>query len=184
MAERADTRYPRLPSLLGRIRDGDGEEIFSREVLPYLAEIWLDEYDRSTPRNDVVQVTLESGFSYLFDVLAGRLIAAWGIGRGKHTGARPKSRMAGHPLSAGPRYHRGHAIPHTLGGGTDINLVAQLGSVNVGPFRPLERKAVGTPGSMYYTYWIYSNRQSQTPTSVEQGLFVPGGRPSIVLHGN
>ena len=69
----------------------------------------------------------------------GRLIAAWGISGGKHLGARDKSRMAGSPLGAGPGYHRGHAIPHTLGGPTDINLVPQLGSVNIGPFRRLKK---------------------------------------------
>ncbi len=52
--------------------------------------------------------------------------------------------MAGHPLSDGPHYHRGHASPHTLGGPTDIKLVPQLGSVNVEPFRDLERRAVAT----------------------------------------
>ena len=184
MAELASARYPKLPSLLGRMRGTDSEKIFTREVIPYLSEIWLGEYGRSARESEIVQVTLDDGFSYLFDIAAGRLIAAWGISRGKHTGARPSSRMAGHPLSAGPLYHRGHAIPHTLGGGTDINLVAQLGSVNIGPFRPLEKKAVATPGALYYTYWIYGNSRRQTPSAVEQGLLVPGERPVAVVHTN
>jgi len=77
-------------------------------------------------------------------------------------------------------YHRGHAIPHTLGGATDINLVPQLGAVNVGAFRALERAAVATPGALYFTYWSYRGSRlrtarghdepGQVPTAVEQGL--------------
>jgi hypothetical protein len=92
--------------------------------------------------------------------------------------------MAGHPLSAGRHYHRGHAIPHTLGGPTDINLVPQVGKVNIGPFRPLERKAVATPGSLYFTYWKYRGNSSQTPTGVDQGLFIAGGAADVKRHGN
>jgi hypothetical protein len=99
--------------------------------------------------------------------------------------------MAGHPLSTGPLYHRGHAIPHTLGGPTDINLVPQLGRINIGPFRPLEKKAVATPGSLYFTYWTYvgtprarDGRAGQTPTGVDQGLLIAGQPPQITRHGN
>jgi len=128
--------------------------------------------------------------TYLFDIAAERLIAAWGISKGRHVGARDASRMAGHPLSAGPHYHRGHAIPHTLGGPTDINLVPQLGRINVGPFRPFEKKAVATPGSLYFTYWIYGSAAArigtptQTPTGVDQGLLIAGQMPQIARHGN
>jgi hypothetical protein len=34
-------------------------------------------------------------------------------------------------FSVGKQYHRGHVVPHTLGGGTDINLVPQLGKINI-----------------------------------------------------
>jgi hypothetical protein len=133
--------------------------------------------------SEVVETTVDR-FSYLFDVAAERLIAAWGVSRGRDAAARDRSRMAGHPLSAGPLYHRGHAIPHTLGGPTDINLVPQRGSVNVGAFRELERRAVATPGALYFTYWIYRNVQSQTPTDVDQGLIVPGRPPELRTHRN
>jgi hypothetical protein len=100
--------------------------------------------------------------------------------------------MAGHPNSAGPLYHRGHAIDHTLlGGPTDINLVPQLGRINVGPFRPLEKKAVAAPGSFYFTYWTYfasaparGGSSGQTPTGVDQGLLIVGQSPLIRHHGN
>lgn len=66
----------------------------------------------------------------------------------------------------------------------DINLVPQLGSVNIGPFRPFEKKAVATPGALYFTYWQYTGSSTQTPSGVDQGLFVPGGTPSVRHHGN
>ena len=113
-------------------------------MVPSLVDIWLRDYERLVRKSDIVETTV-SGFSYLFDIAAERLIAAWGFSKGRHGAARDKSRMAGHPLSAGPLYHRGHAIPHTLGGPTDINLVPQRGSINIGPFRALEEKGRGDP---------------------------------------
>jgi hypothetical protein len=175
--------YPRLAGLVAGMRSVGANASFDVEVLPYLIDLWLDDYTARLRRWDVVETEAE-GFSYLFDVAAGRLVAAWGVSRGRHGGERDRSRMAGHPLSEGPRYHRGHAIPHTLGGPTDINLVAQLGSVNVGAFRPLERRAVATPGSLYFTCWKYDDPESQTPSAVEQGLLVPGGVVDVRRHAN
>ena len=152
-------------------------------IVERLLPLWLDDYARVRPRSDVVETTSD-GFSYLFDIAAQRLIAAWGVSKGRHAAPRPASRMAGHPLSAGAHYHRGHAIPHTLGGPTDINLVPQLGTVNIGPFRPLEKRAVATEGSFYFTYWQYGDDSSQTPNGVDQGLVVPGTSPDIRHHGN
>jgi hypothetical protein len=175
--------YHDLERLLRSLTAPPAPGDYAAEVIPYLVDVWLDDYARTTPVSDIVETTTE-GFSYLFDIRPGRLIAAWGVSGGRHGAARDKGRMAGHPLGAGPRYHRGHAIPHRLGGGTDINLVPQLGSVNVGAFRALERDAVKTPGSLYFTYWIYDNRQSQRPTGVDQGLLYPGRAPKIEHHAN
>lgn len=175
--------YSRLDLLVERMDPTFSEPSFRDRVIPYLVDVWLDDYVRSGKRSEIVE-TESNDFSYLFDITLERLIAAWGISRGRHSGARDKSRMAGHPLSAGSLYHRGHAIPHTLGGPTDINLVPQLGSVNIGPFRPLERRAVATPGSLYFTYWMYGRGKSQKPTGVEQGLLVPGSKPDVRRHGN
>lgn len=174
--------YPRLASLLTGSVAQPGAGSWDR-VIPYLVDVWLGDYARVAGPSEIVETTADH-FSYLFDIPAGRLIAAWGISRGRHPGARDRSRMAGHPLSAGPRYHRGHAIPHTLGGPTDINLVPQLGAVNVGPFRVLEKRAVATPGSLYFTYWTYSARSGQRPMTVDQGLIIPGQPPEIRTHPN
>jgi hypothetical protein len=183
-------KYPELDSLMRSVDPNFPEEGFIKKITPYLVGIWLDDYSRNIRVADIIE-TRVSEFSYLFDVAAERLIAAWGISSGKSAETRPKDRMKGHPLSAGPLYHRGHAIPHTLGGPTDINLVPQLGRINIGPFRPLEKKAVATPGSFYFTYWKYrgstpsrDGRPGQTPTGVDQGLLIAGKAPEITTHGN
>lgn len=156
---------------------------FESKTLPYLIDCWLGEYARRAAIDAVVE-TRVAGFFYLFDIAAQRLIAAWGLSRGANHSARDKGRMSGHPLGARPHYHRGHAIPHSLGGPTDINLVPQLGSLNVGAFRRLERAAVNTPGALYFSYWIYRGPDTQTPCFVQQGLLVPNGPLYIKTHAN
>lgn len=172
-----------LTDFLGLIAIPPSYGDYADKIVPYLLDCWLERYCSNTPVNEIVE-TQQGAFYYLFDVLNERLIAAWGVSAGKHTAPRDKSRMAGHPLSNGPLYHRGHAIPHTLSGGTDINLVPQLGSVNVGGFRQLERRAVATPGSFYFSHWIYFSIDSQTPNFVEQGFLYPGQDVDIIVHSN
>ncbi len=181
--------YPRLEGLLRAVNPRAPNAGLSNKVVPYLVEVWLDDYARTERKANVVETTA-SGFSYLFDLNPDRLrvIAAWGISKGRHGEPRDKARMRGHPLSAGELYHRGHTIPHSLGGPCDINLVPQLGKVNTGPFRELEKNAVATPGSLYFTYWIYARNDPtrQTPARVEQGLLIAGHSPQITItpHGN
>lgn len=175
--------YPELPSLIPCATGDAAQSVLFERVVPYLVEVWLADYRRWTPCNDIVETT-SSGFSYLFDVQHERLLAAWGISRGRYGGERPAARMAGHPLSAGDDYHRGHAIPHRLGGPTDINLVPQLGRINVGAFRRLENAAVNTPGALYFTYWYYGASETQVPIACDQGLLVPGRPPQIRTHAN
>jgi len=153
-------------------------------VIDRLKALWIAEYSARSP-GQVVAVDLD-GFGYLFDIAGERLVAAWGVSGGRHAGPRDKARMAGHPLSVGPLYHRGHAIAHSLGGGTDINLVPQLGRLNIGSFRALERLAVDNPGSLYFTYWLYEGARAngQTPSAVEQGLLTAGCRPDVRRHLN
>ena len=160
----------------------DGEPYdYEKRVVPYLVSVWLDLYCGS-PEADIVQVGC-NGFDYLFDVGESRLISAWGVSRGASYIPRDGSRMRGHPLSEGRLYHRGHAIPHSMGGGTDINLVSQLGDVNVGPFRILEKQAVAMLGSLYFTFWRYVDG-SQRPATVDQGLLYPGRVIRVTTHPN
>lgn len=171
------TDYPRLDELRGAALAVD------KAVVDHLLDCWLDAYASAWPHHQMVEVTLDS-FSYLFDPAVGRLISAFGYSSGKNTEARDKSRMRGHPLGDGPLYHRGHAIPHTLGGGYDINLVPQLGAVNIGPFRELEKRAVATPGAFYFSHWSYRSVDGQTPSGVQQGLLIPGHATQIRQHRN
>ena len=177
--------YPELKGLMDAVRPGGQWD----SVVAYLTGIWIDDYLATVESAELVE-TGSSGFSYLFDIAAERLLAAWGISRGRQGEARDKQRMAGHPRAGGGPYHRGHAIPHILGGATDINLVPQLGSVNIGSFRRLERAAVAAPGSFYFTYWSYRGSPpvngfpGQIPTQVDQGLLVPGREPEISSHAN
>lgn len=164
------------------VKDGLAQNAWAN-VTERLVQLWLDEYALGHPTTEIVETTL-GNCSYLFDISAQRLVAAWAVSWDRDWGARDKNRMKGHPLSAGGLYHRGHAIPHTLGGPTDINLVPQLGKVNVGAFRPLEKEAVASEGSFYFTYWQYDNAVAQTPIGVDQGLFIPHGKADIRHHGN
>lgn len=175
--------YSRLNSMTALLPAGAEYADYEVAIVPYLVDHWLAAYRAGVDKSEIVEVNAGS-FYYLFDVLAERLIAAWGVSAGKHSAPRPAARMAGHPLSNGPIYHRGHAIPHTLGGGTDINLVPQFGAVNIGAFRELEKRAVTMPGSFYFSRWIYAQGDSQIPTGVEQGFLHPGRQPDIRQHGN
>lgn len=175
-------KYAKVDKIIAGVRTAGQLAAKLPEVERCLTGIWMAEYGRRNRLDDVVEVDTDQ-FTNLFDISEGRLIAAWGLSAGRASHTRDKSRMAGHPLSAGPGYHRGHAIPHTLGGGTDINLVPQLGPVNIGAFRRLEKAAVATPGAFYFTHWRYTG-QSQTPTGVEQGLIIPGHPLEWMPHGN
>lgn len=170
--------YPRLAGIVRRAN----RESLERTAIPYLIDAWLARYWRTTSMSNVVE-TMQDGCSYLFDIEYERLIAAWAISRGRHPGKRDASRMRRHPQGFGPLYHRGHAIPHSAGGPTDINLVPQRGAINVGPFRALEKEAVANVGALYFTHWLYTD-QSQKPVSVEQGLMRAGQPPVISVHAN
>jgi hypothetical protein len=180
--------YPGLQARVDIIGSDPADENRWNDVVDYLMDVWTDRYAASVPDCEVVKV-VDSG-SYLFDCNAERLIAAWAVSRGGPVEKRDKRRMAGHPLGAGAGYHRGHAIPHSMGGPMDINLAPQLARVNVGPFRKLERKAVALPGSLYFTYWIYAHDAragqylSQKAIAVEQGLLVAGQQAELCLFVN
>lgn len=153
-------------------------------IISSLVEDWLQDYSSKWKSADIVETSVAEA-NYLFDLGPERLIAAWMISAGRDAHERDHSRMAGFPKhEKWSLYHRGHAIPHRLGGGTDINLVLQLGSINIGAFRGLEREAQATPGALYFTYWLYGNGKSQVPSGVEQGLIQPGRPANIVSHGN
>lgn len=138
------------------------------EILPALIDLWLAEYRACTTDAEVVEVET-GGFANLFDLTEERLIAAYGFPTGGVSSHRDASRMRGFPKPPAG-YVKGHAIAHQLGGGLDINLVAQSGKTNGGAFRVLEREAVRHPGCLYFSNWIYDRPAVQLPHVVVQGL--------------
>ncbi len=133
----------------------------------------------------------KDGITYVFDVAAERLVGAWVVSQGKNPVSRkgkPDERLKGHPLENSSLHDRGHTIAHTLGGGSDINIVSQNSTINrsggrnaATGFRTLERIAVDTPGSLYFVHWLYHGASGgeQIPTGVEQGLLIPGQPPVV-----
>jgi hypothetical protein len=172
-----------LDAFAMKVRDGTAPNAW-KDAADRLIDAVLSDYQAATGKPADIVETSSSNFSYLFDVSTQRLVAAYGVSKGKHTGRRDSVRMRGSPLGGPKGYHRGHAIPHTLGGPLDINLVPQNGEVNVGKFRTLEIEAVNTPGAFYFTYWKYPPTSSQRPTGVFQGLLVPGQAAKITEHRN
>ncbi len=152
-------------------RGGDFAAYAQHELPERLCEAWCRDYRNSFRDADIVSIAAGS-FSHLFDLTAERTLAAYGVSGGKVSTPRDRSRMAGHPKAEGRDYHRGHLIPHSAGGGMDINLFIQRGAVNIGRFRELENLAVGNPGSFYFVRLIYGSDGGQRPAFVEQGVFV------------
>ena len=175
--------YPELSTMLGR-QAANWQLSLTGKVIPYLVDRWLGHYSLASTDGEIVEVPIGKD-SYLFDIGPDRLVAAWAISEGRFAGERDHSRMQGFPVASRGTYHAGHTISHRLGGGTDINLVAQLGKVNIGPFRKLEARAVKAPGSLYFTYWMYAqDPRTQKPTRVQQGLLISGHPPEIAVFQN
>jgi hypothetical protein len=154
-----------------------------------LVPLWCDDYYSDNPGGDLVSVDLkESGaaLTYLFDIRLERTIVAYGVPIFAG-GKRDAGRMAGHPNSAGPTFHRGHLIAHSIGGGTDINLVPQLGKLNIGEFRVLERRvrdlARQNANCLYFIRPIYKDK-SQIPSMFEQGAILASKSLLYALHMN
>jgi hypothetical protein len=155
-----------------------------------LVPLWCDEYAAATPGAEIVEVPVgEAGgptFSYLFDLSRQRNIVAWGV-PGYVTHKRDGARMAGHPLGGDGRYHRGHLMSHATGGGTDINLVPQLGRLNIGAFRRLERfvrqLAQQHQTCLYVVRTLYAD-ESQMPRRIEQCVVQPSRAVAYALHDN
>lgn len=154
-----------------------------------LVPLWCDDYSSSSPDAELVAVDLDdsgTSFTYLFDIHLQRTIVAYGVPIFAKR-SRDVSRMAGHPNSSGPEYHRGHLMAHSLGGGMDINLVPQLGKLNIGEFRVLERKvrdlAKRNVSCLYFVRSIYTDH-SQKPGMFEQCVILPTSSLIYALHKN
>ncbi len=160
------------------------------ELPESLLPLWCDDYAASNPLAEVVQVDLgePSGprFSYLFDLIPQRNVVAWGV-PAYVSHKRDAARMSGHPRGGDSRYHRGHLMSHGTGGCTDINLVPQLGRLNIGAFRQLERLvrslAQRHQNCLYFVRTIYGD-SSQLPRQIEQCVIQPSKAVSYAIHDN
>jgi hypothetical protein len=122
-------------------------DVFS-DLLP---SAWAAEYRLATPTAELVDIEL-GPLTYLFD-----LTAEWTLGvYGRSAPAsvpRPAARLRGHPSYNRPgraSTDRGHLAAHTIGGGADINLVAQDHLLNIsGGWRSFERYAQRHPGTPF-----------------------------------
>lgn len=143
--------------------------------LGYLIRVWRYDYESHSTEPQIVEVS-DNEYHYLFDLGAQRLIVGWGYVKASSSIKRD-GRQSKIPMRDRPLYESGHSMPHCLGGGLDINIVPQLKTLNRGKgsgFAELERKAMNAPGAFYFTYWIYRDKEDQTPCAVDQGLIIPG----------
>jgi hypothetical protein len=116
-----------------------------------LPSAWAAEYRLPVPAAELVDVDLGT-LTYLFDLTAERTLGVYGRSA-PTTAPRPAARLRGHPSYNRPgcaATDRGHLAAHTIGGGADINLVAQDHLLNVsGVWRSFERYAQRHPGTAF-----------------------------------
>jgi hypothetical protein len=127
---------------------------------------WAASY-RAATAGDVELVEVDQGqLTYLFDIAHARVVGVYGRASAP-TSDYPKTRMRGFPLPRSAKHMvRGHLAAHTLGGGTDINLVPQEASLNVSSaWRAFERWAQSRAGAFVAIEVIYAD-DSQTPAAL------------------
>jgi hypothetical protein len=133
------------------------------------AREWGAGYERDTG-NRLHEIDL-GPFTYTFDTTLERLVSA----RGRSvppTAPRDQARQRGHPR-APDGDHKGHVIAHSIGGGMDINIVAQKASVNLGGrWRQIEKLAAANPGTAVAVHLIYDD-DSDRPAAFEYAVDDP-----------
>jgi hypothetical protein len=127
-----------------------------------LRDSWAVVYRQHSRECELVEVD-QGGLTYLFDISGERVVGVCGSVTPSDA-PRPATRMRGHPLPAGRAdLVRGHLVAHSLGGGTDINLIPQNARLNIsGGWRRFEQLAHASPGSFVAVAAAYDS-DSQTP---------------------
>jgi hypothetical protein len=132
-----------------------------------LSNEWASSYRaRARPGNDPELVEVDQReLRYLFDVTLARVVGVYGKSA-PTSAARPGARMREFPLPPDtPAVIRGHLVAHSIGGGTDINLIPQNARLNLSAgWRRLERLAQAHPGCFISVEARYEDL-SQTPTA-------------------
>lgn len=160
--------------------DAVGERLaelaYSEDAGCSIADAWAEQYRRETTQEtELVEIELGT-FTYLYDVAHERVVGVYG--RSAPTDApRPSARMRGHPSYNRPGEaptDRGHLAAHTIGGGTDINLVPQTHTLNVSSaWRRFERYLQKHPGTFFLVQVVYAD-SSQRPSAFVYGVVEEG----------
>jgi len=136
-----------------------------------ISSAWAAQYQQqSKGPAELVEVNLGS-LTYLFDVAQERTVGVYGKSA-PTSETRPESRIRGHPsYNRGEQQtDRGHLAAHTIGGGADINLVAQDHAVNIsGAWRGFERYAQENPGTFFAVQVEYETDQDR-PSGFVYGM--------------
>lgn len=145
--------------------DFDERRIDDANLASRLSEAWATTYRDRSPGCELVEVD-QGELTYLFDITAQRVVGVYGRSA-PTTAPRPASRMRGFPLPPSePDRVRGHLAAHSIGGGTDINLIPQDAALNVsGAWRRLERLAQANPGCFVAVEASYDD-EAQTPAQL------------------
>lgn len=142
-----------------------------------IGDAWAAQYRaESTGETEVVEVELGT-LTYLFDIANERVVGVHG--RSAPTNAvRPAARMRGHPSynkRGEEQTDRGHLVAHTIGGGTDINLVPQARALNVSAgWRAFERYLQEHAGAFFVVQVEYGD-ESQRPFALVYGVLRDDG---------
>jgi hypothetical protein len=128
-----------------------------------LSSAWAAEYRLATPAAELVEIDLAT-LTYLFDLTLARTLGVYGRSAPSRE-PRPTSRLRGHPSYnrvGRPATDRGHLAAHTIGGGADLNLVAQDHLLNVsGGWRSFERYAQRHPGTSFAVQARYAGDEDR-----------------------
>jgi hypothetical protein len=115
-------------------------------------------YRAATADAALVEIELD-GLTYLFDLSTNRTVAVYGRSQ-PTTLPRPTARLRGHPSYNRPGQaptDRGHLAAHTIGGTTDLNLVAQDHALNLSrEWRAFERYGQAHPGTPFAVEACYA----------------------------
>jgi hypothetical protein len=169
---------------------------FLAKELPFR---WRDAYvDAATRPTNVLRVD-DEGFAYLFDWYShnvdeavnaadlaneDRLVAAFGFSRAgetKRNVTRQRGWIGPTDEHLGRDCDKGHFVPHSLGGGLEINLFIQRRDLNRGwsaagkVYRAMESYCLEHPGTFFFNRPIYADGTAQ-PALLELGLLKAEGQ--------
>jgi len=163
------------------------------EELPYE---WRDAYLRHTPRQTNLLRVQDEGFTYLFDyysalgedtgglMIEDRLVCAFGasrVGHAKRNVGRQRGWVGPTEKRFGADRDKGHYIPHSLGGGLEINLFDQSRALNRGRsvpgrvYRTMERYCLEHSGIFLFNRPLYADATAK-PAMLEFGLLKTDGQ--------